>query len=234
MINVNNYWVLNPVHYGSSQSAGYPGSSTSVLANRLANADVLPGDAGGRTIRQRDDADDPAEGRHRGHHRGLLRVGPRWDRVLILFAGHAVEIEKEAYLIPYEGNKDEAKTLSLSGSTTNSPSPRREDSRDRRLPQSAGARLRAARHRRHERGLRRQAAEPPPGVQVWSACVKDQQSLEFDGGSFFLQCLSNAMQERLGGFADPNESIPVETLFTKVNQRMKDLLSQTKFEQASR
>ena len=42
------------------------------------------------------------------------------------------------------------------------------------------------------------------------------------------------MQERLGGFADPNESIPVETLFTKVNQRMKDLLSQTKFEQASR
>ena len=58
---------------------------------------------------------------------------------------------------------------------------------------------------------------------------QDQQSLEFDGGSFFLQCLSNAMQERLGGFADPNESIPVETLFTKVNQRMKDLLSQTKF-----
>ena len=71
LINVNNYWVLNPVHYGSSQSAGYPGSSTSVLANRLANAPMyFPATRVVELSDKRDDADDPAEGRHR-RHRGL-------------------------------------------------------------------------------------------------------------------------------------------------------------------
>src|SRR4029077_21068458 len=33
------------------------------------------------------------------------------DRILVVFAGHACDIEKKSYLVPSEGNKDDAKTL---------------------------------------------------------------------------------------------------------------------------
>ena len=79
-----------------------------------------------------------------------MRVGPRPDRVLILFAGHAVEIEKEAYLIPYEGNKDEAKTLISLSWVYNQLA--KSKARQKILVIDAfrnpPARLRAARHRR--------------------------------------------------------------------------------------
>jgi hypothetical protein len=238
LINVNNYWVLNPVHYGSSQSAGYPGSSTSVLANRLANAPMyFPAT---RVVELSDSATTPMIPQKAVIEDAIAdfcESARAQDRVVILFAGHAVEIEKEAYLIPYEGNKDDAKTLiSLTWVYSQLA---KSKARQKilvidafRNPPARGFELPGTGAMSEDFDAKLQ--NPPPGVQVWSACVKDQQSLEFEGGSFFLQCLSNALQERLGGFADPNEPIPVETLFAKVNQRMKDLLSQTKFEQTSR
>jgi hypothetical protein len=75
---------------------------------------------------------------------------------------------------------------------------------------------------------------PPAGVQVWSACVKGQQSIEFEGGSVFLQALCGAMQEGLSGIANQNEELPLEPLKNKVNKRMKELLSTQKLEQESR
>lgn len=60
--------------------------------------------------------------------------------------------------------------------------------------------------------------------------------MEFDRGSLFMQALSNALQERLGGFASPEDAIPVDALVPKVNQRMKDALAKDKdkVEQVSR
>lgn len=238
LINVNNYWVLNQVHYGSSQSAGYPGSSTSVLANRFANAPMyFPAT---RVVELSDSAPTPMIPQKSVIEDAIgdfCEAARAQDRILILFAGHAVEIDKEAYLIPYEGNKDDAKTLISLTWVYNQLA--KSQARQKifildafRNPPARGFELPGTGSMTEDFDTKLQ--NPPPGVQVWSACVKDQQSLEFDGGSFFLQCLSNALQERLGGFADPAEAIPVETLVPKVNQRMKDLLSKTKFEQVSR
>jgi hypothetical protein len=69
---------------------------------------------------------------------------------------------------------------------------------------------------------------------VWTSCVKDQQSIEFGGGSVFLQCFCHALQERLGGFAQPDEAISLDTIVPKVNQRMKELLAKTEFKQEAR
>ncbi|MCI0680822.1 MAG: hypothetical protein L0Y71_01850 [Gemmataceae bacterium] len=238
LINVNNYWVLNPVHYGNSPSVGYPGSSTSVLANRLANAPMyfpatrvveLSDSAATPVIPQKSVIEDAIA--------DFCQSARPQDRILILFAGHAVEIEKEAYLIPYEGNQDDAKTLvslawvydQLAKSKARQKifvldAFRNPPARGFELP-GTGAMT---------EGFEAKLHSQPPGVQVWTACVKDQESLEFEAGSLFLQCVSNAMQERLGGFADPADPIPVDALAAKVNQRMKDLLSKTKFEQTAR
>lgn len=238
LINVNNYWVLNPVHYGSSQSAGYPGSSTSVLANRFANAPMyfpatrveeLSDSVPTSPIPQKTVIEDAIA--------DFCESARAQDRVLILFAGHAVEIDKEAYLIPYEGNKDDANTLIplswVYAQLAKSKARQKIFVLDAfRNPPARGFELPGTGAMTED--FDKKLHNPPAGVQVWSACAKDQESLEFEGGSLFLQCLSNALQERLGGFADPNDAIPVEALFAKVNQRMKDVLSKTKFEQVSR
>src|ERR1019366_1300146 len=78
---------------------------------------------------------------------------------------------------------------------------------------------------------------PPPGVQVWCSCLKDQCSVELDAGSAFLQSLCNALQgngPKMSGFADPSQPIPIENWVADVNQRLKDLLTPEKRTQVSR
>ena len=238
LINTNNYWVLNPLHYGSAQSAGYPGSSTAVLANRLANAPMyFPAT---QVVELSDSAQTPvipSKSVIEDTISEFCNTSREQDRIVILFAGHAIEVDKEAYLIPYEGLKDDVKTLIpltwVYDKLAKCKARQKILVLDAfRNPPARGFELPGTGALSEDFDAKLQA--PPPGVQVWSACVKDQQSIEFDGGSLFLQCVSHAMQERLGGFASPEEAIPVEALVHKVNQRMKDLLSKTKFEQVSR
>ncbi len=238
LINVNNYWVLNPVHYGSSQSPGYPGSSTSVLANRLSNAPMyFPAT---QVVELSDSASTPlipSKSVIEDTISEFCNTCRAQDRIIVLFAGHAIEIEKEAYLIPYEGLKDKVETLIplkwVYDKLAKCKARQKILVLDAfRNPPARGFELPGTGAMSEDFDAKLQA--PPDGVQVWSVCIKDQYSMEFDRGSLFLQSLSNAMQERLGGFADPNESIPVEALVPKVNQRMKDMLTKDKIEQVSR
>jgi len=106
LINVNNYWVLNPVHYGSAEAKGYPGSSTAVLERRLSNAPmyfpatqvVELSDSGVNPII-------PQKGVIQDAISEFCNTSRAQDRIIILFAGHAVAIEKEAYLIPTKATK---------------------------------------------------------------------------------------------------------------------------------
>jgi hypothetical protein len=240
LINVNNYWVLNPVHYGSPQAPGYPGSSISVLANRLANAPMyFPAT---QVVELSDSALTPvipSKSVIQETISEFCNTSRAQDRIMVLFAGHAIEVEKEAYLMPYEGLKEDVKTLiplkwvydRLAACKARQKILVLDAFRN---PPARGFELPGTGSMTEDFDAKLQ--NPPPGVQVWSACGKDQQSIEGDRGSLFLQSLSNAMQERLGGFADPNEPIPVEALAPKVNQRMKDYLAmdKEKFEQVSR
>ncbi len=233
LINVNNYWVLNSVYYGEKQSPGYPGSSGAVIASRLTNAPMyfpatqvaeLSDSAASPIIPQKSVIQDAIS--------EFCNTSREQDRIVILFAGHALDIEKEAYLVPYEGNKDDPKTLIplswVYDKLAKCKARQKIFILDAfRYPQGRGYELPGTGAMSED--FEAKFHNPPPGVQAWSACVKDQQSLEFEKGSLFLQVLSNAMQERLGGFAKPEDPIPVETLVEKVNQRMKDLLAKTEF-----
>jgi hypothetical protein len=238
LINVNNYWVLNPVHYGSARAAGYPGSSTAVMAQRLSDAPmyfpatqvVELSDTGVNPII-------PQKGVIQDAISEFCNTSREQDRIVILFAGHAVEIEKEAYLIPYEGSQNDAKMLIPLSWVYDKLAKCKARQKILildafRFPPGRGFELPGTGAMSEEFDAKLQ--NPPPGVQVWTACVKEQQSIEYDNGSLFLQCVCDAMKDRLGGFASPDESIPVEALAAKVSQRIKDLLSKTKFAQTAR
>src|SRR5205807_1329972 len=67
-----------------------------------------------------------------------------------------------------------------------------------------------------------------------TSCIKDQQSIELDGGSVFLQTLCKALQDGLPGIAAPYEPLPLDRLVAKVNQRLSEILAPQKYEQITR
>jgi hypothetical protein len=239
LINVNNYWLLNQVHYGTPQSVGYPGSSTAVLASRLAGAPMYF--AATQVTEVSDGAPlkpiTPSKFVIENAISDFANTSRPQDRVLILFAGHATDIDKEAYLIPFEGNKEDAKTLVPLSWVYEQLAKCKARQKILvldvfRFPPARGLELPGTGEMTEDFDAK--VAAPPPGVQVWTSCVKEQRSIEFDGGSLFLQSLCHALQERFSGFAQAEEAIPVEALFAKVNQRMKDFLAKTEFKQESR
>src|SRR5262249_31877702 len=111
------------------------------------------------------------------------------DRVLLLFAGHVVEVEVVPYLVPFEGeltDKDSLIPLAWLYERLAKCKARQkvlildtcrlDPSRGLERPGSGpmGAKLDAM------------LAKPPDGVQVWTACAAEQYSFELEGTSVFL------------------------------------------------
>jgi hypothetical protein len=111
---------------------------------------------------------------------------------VVLFSGHAVELDKEAYLVPVEGDLNDSQTLiPLAWLYDKLAKSRGRDKvlildvcrfdpdrgQERPSPGPMGAILDAA------------LQKPPAGVQVWSSCVAGQQSYESAQGEPFLAVL---------------------------------------------
>ena len=62
---------------------------------------------------------------------------------------------------------------------------------------------------------------PPAGVQVWVSCLKEQNSVELEGGSAFIQALCHSLQGggEMKGLSNPTQPIPIESLVETVNKR---------------
>src|SRR5581483_3914409 len=166
------------------------------------------------------------------------------DRIILLFAGHACEIEKDCFLIPIEGTKDDPATLiplkwvyeQLAKCKARQKifvidAFRYAPARGFELP-GAGEGERGEMGEVFDEALK----NPPPGVQVWSACVKGQASIELDSGSAFLQAFYRAMQSRsiASGIGNENDPIPIDDLFAKTNSELAKLVKPEKQEQVSR
>ncbi|MCS7045638.1 MAG: caspase family protein, partial [Gemmataceae bacterium] len=183
LISINNYWLLNPVHYGSPPSQGYPGSSGATLANRLSNAPMyFPAT---QVIELSDSAKPPLIPQKAVIEEAIeafCNTSRAQDRIMIFFAGHAIEIDKEAYLIPYEGVRTDPKTLIplswVYDQLAKCKARQKIFVLDAfRNPPARGFELPGTGAMSEDFDLKLQ--NPPPGVQVWSSCVKDQQSIEF-------------------------------------------------------
>jgi hypothetical protein len=203
-VSVCEYWLANPLAYGRPRANSFPGSSTRAVLNALGNFTMkFPNTQLTELSDQGLDPQTPLKPVIEGTIEDFLKSCRDQDRIVLLFAGHAAEVGKEAYLVPVLGDLKDAKTL---------------------IPLKwVYDRLRECKARQKvlildvcrfdpARGMERPGSEPmgkaldaalqrpPEGVQVWSSCVAKQNAYEFESGSLFLQALSAAMNERLPGF----------------------------------
>jgi hypothetical protein len=249
LINVNNYVYANAVNYGSKRDNRYPGSSTAVLADQL---NRRPMNLPATQIFELADGDDREGTREKRKLQqptlkpvienaiaDFLDSARAQDRIILLFAGHAIDHEesKEAYLVPLEGDMSDVKTLIplqwLYDRLAKCRAWQKVLILDVcRYPPARGLELPGS----GEMGeiLDGKLLKPPPGVQVWSSCLKGQQALEFEGGSVFLQALCNALQTGLPGIQKETDPLPLDKLFARTNIKMKELLEPEKMEQTSR
>ena len=113
---------------------------------------------------------------------------------MILFAGHGTEIDKDAYLIPISGRKENADTLLPLAWVYE----QLEKCKARqkvlildlfRFPPALGFELPGAGvSEEGEMGevFDKKLQEPPAGVQVWSSCIKEPALDRIRGGQRFL------------------------------------------------
>jgi hypothetical protein len=247
LINVNDYLLLNPLAYGSPTDKGYPGSSTGSLAHQFTRpplnmlehqitelSDGIPDDIANRTGRK---PKAPLKDVIENTLNDFLKTSRAQDRIIVLFAGHVVDGEKECYLIPIEGNKDDVKTLIPLAWVLDKLA--KCQARQKllildvcRFPPAAGLERPASGEMSEL--LDTILQQPPEGVQVWSSCIKGQQSIELEKGSVFLQSLCGALMKGVKGIQEPTNSLPLEQLVPEVNQRLKEILGPQKVDQLSR
>src|SRR5262245_54084405 len=110
-VSVNNYLYANPTHVGFLPRGG--SFNPSALAERLMQAWRLPKDQvyvlSDGTAGNRDSL--PLKPIIEHAVRKFCETSRPQDRVILLFAGHAAEIEGECYLAPLEADLAEAKSL---------------------------------------------------------------------------------------------------------------------------
>jgi hypothetical protein len=240
LINVNNYLYLNSLHYGSPQSKYYPGSSTAAIADRMTRRPLnIPAT---QVIELSDGGHDPRptiKAVIENTIGDFLDTSRDQDRIIILFAGHAVDIDKDAYLVPLEGDTNDPKTLIplkwVYDRMAKCPAWQKVLILDVcRFPPARGLEMPVPGSGEMGPVLDAMLQKPPAGVQVWSSCIKDQKSYEFEGGSAFMQSLCDAMKEGLGGIQEQESALPMDALLGKVKTKMKELLDPEKLVQTPR
>ena len=167
------------------------------------------------------------------------------DCILVFFIGHSVVVGDDTYLVPIEGELDNADTLiplkwvyeqmakckarqKVLVVDVNRLNPARGVERSNGGPMDAKADA--------------AFAAPPDGVEVWTACVVGQQSYELDDApeGAFIDRLWTALapgrnEKGLEGVIQtPEKPMPVKQLADVVNAGLKDELSLYKLEQQSR
>jgi hypothetical protein len=240
LINVNNYIYANHVNYGSKRDNRYPGSSTAVLADQLNRRPMnMPAN---QIFELSDGARTPQPTLKPVIENAItdfLDSARKQDRIILFFAGHAIDNEetKEAYLVPLEGDMNDPKTLIPLSWVYDRLAKCRAWQKVLildvcRYPPARGLELPGS----GDMGdiLDAKLQKPPAGVQVWSSCIKGQQAIEFEGGSVFIQALCNALQTGLAGIQKQTDPLPIDSLFSKVTTKMKELLEPEKMEQTTR
>jgi Caspase domain len=255
LISVNNYLMFNPVHYGSPRDPfknGYPGSSTGVLRDRLTSppmnfradqvielSDAVPKDS--KTAKAHPTQKSVIE----GTIKEFVESCREQDRIIIFFAGHATRLEdKKSYLIPISGNVadpssliplqwvyDQLATCKAQQKILILDVFRFSPSRGA-ISASGGEGEEGAMPEDFDKDL----LNPPASVQLWIACQKEQNSVELELGSAFMQALCHSMQggAEMKGISSPEQPIPIDGLVEGVNKRLKELLTPEKRTQVSR
>jgi hypothetical protein len=248
-ISVNNYLYFNPTNYG------LPGrNSHSVLTlldqfnrglhipltQQLQLSDAAPANV----------AKPPLKPVIESTITNFLASSRPQDRLLLLFVGHYVEMGDEVFLVPIEGERDNKETLipltwvykQLEECKARQKvlildvcrfNPTRGLERPGSGPEDA--KVEGAMGPKLDALLQK----PPEGVQVWSSCLPEQFSYEYDDANLnngvFLEALHEALGKALEGTVQqPEDALPLPKLVETVNKHMEAFLKPFKKTQTSR
>ena len=238
-ISVNDYLYANPLHFGAGPYRTFPGASTWAVRTLFGNVPLRVPNT--QLVHLSDNGVDPHPPLKPVIERTIenfVNTSRAQDRIVLLFAGHAVEIDNEAYLVPLEGDLADAKTLIPLSWVYDRL---RECRARQKLLVLDVCRFDPTLGRERPGGepmgkvLDAKLRQPPPGVQVWSSCVEGQQAYELENGSVFLQALCAALMDlRKTGLQEPGSPLPVEALVGLVNAQMSRTLAPHKLTQTSR
>jgi Caspase domain len=241
-ISINDYLFANPINYGTPMTGG---PNVQALLDRFGQAAGLriPSSQVGILSDAARTSVAPTEPVIRNTIVNFLKESRAQDRIILLIVGHVVEAEGEIVLLPIDGMTDSKEgTIPLKWvydqlaackarqKVLILDTCRLDPSKGQERPGSGpmGAKLDAM------------LKEPPPGVQVWTACVAEQFSYEFEGGEndnngVFLQALWNVSYDiSKGKIQSPTDSLPLERLVEAVNAEMKEVLGKLGKVQTSR
>jgi RNA polymerase sigma factor (sigma-70 family) len=152
----------------------------------------------------------------------------RQDRIILMFSGHAIEVDKEHFLVPLDGESGDTRTLIsmdwLYGRLKACKARQKilmldvcryDPTRGSERPDSGTMTA----------GFQKLLQTPPEGVQVWTACSADEYSYEENSaGGLFLDTLATAVtgtavDRRLDlSVRKPSELIPVDRISARVDR----------------
>lgn len=238
-ISVNNYLYANPVHPGS------PGREVLTILDYLFHALNIAPDQVVTLSDTGKKARPPWKPVIESTTARFLDSCRAQDRILVIFTGHVVELEERFYLMPIEGE------LGVKDSLI--PLPWLLDRLGRcracqkvlvldvcRLDTARGAERPGTGAMSAKLALALE--NPPPGVQVWTACGEGQYSNEIQNGPVFGGAFLNQVYEALLRFKQivpaaprPQDSLPILPLANVVNKQVAEIVKkQTGLDQAPR
>lgn len=229
VIDVHNYLYCNPITVGSASDLG---ADVPAFMNTLSNKLNVPmnqifrlSDAHPKEPRP------PLRSAIQQMITNFLATTRKQDRILVFFIGHTREIDGKAYLVPLEGELDNAETLlplawvyEQLGKCEARQKVFVLDGNRHNLAQGEERPIPGPMTEAFAKAL----AEAPKGVQVWAACSKDQESNEREGAplGMFLHNLQQMLASEggksplEGRIQSPDEPIPLDELHKGLNERL--------------
>ncbi len=238
-ISVNDYLLANPLTYGSRREGRFAGSSTGALKDIFAldfrlkfpRTQCFELSDGSRT------ADAPLKDVIKEAISDFCETSRPQDRIVLLFTGHGKGMDGKGYLVPVEGDLNDPETLIpidwVYEQLAKCPARQKLFIVDV-CRYNPGRGFERPGSDPMDETLDKILQNPPKGVQVWSSCVKDQQSYSFRDGSLFLEALCVAAAQRMEGIPDPNDVLPLDQLVPRVNRYIQDALKKSKLKQTPR
>jgi hypothetical protein len=189
LISVNDYMLASPLTYGKPPQGDFKGGTSRAFADSLIKNLDFPRKQVAELSDKGTPAADPLRSTIEATIQDFVKTSRAQDHILLLFAGHVTETDKEAYLVPKDGKLGDTKTLIalswLYGELAQCKARQKVLILDVCRTNPSGGGRAAAMGPMLEAKLK----QPPNGVQVLAACSLKQQSLETDDGSVFLQAM---------------------------------------------
>ena len=242
LISVHNYLYANPISFGDFGQGRRNFNTFIGRLSQLKGFRIPPPQIVHLSDAARKDPHPPVKAVIENTLVKFLKESRAQDRILVLFAGHGVEIDGEAYLVPIEGELGVAATLIPLKWVYKQL---QECKARQKLLIVDVCRINPS------RGVERPAGgpmspkfdlalkNPPKGVQVWAACTEGQQSYEFEdakiNNGLFMDALYEAADRGVDGIIQkPNDPFPVRQMVENINKKLKDELEPLKLTQTTR